>query len=288
MALSYIEADYRPPVSSDVRTAWDHLGIESDEMVVLSAIYEMTTDTPVLMAASLLVGPSAIADGWPAWRVAEGFKPVPQAEVLKVPGTFIVELDGAVAGRITMDEASAYQWLRSVLEDDICPIIGHLPQARASLGSALAPIRIGTHSQTQAGDLATHLARPIVGFHFRRTDEPASIPAGEKWTIEGIDLFFPAVDALGMSWFEEKNGPPPSGLLLGRFERRAWLVSQRLEPEHDLYRVEIRLARYTTASFASSESAPRNPRFCAIDSRCGGKILGLNVFSERCAAPGCC
>lgn len=229
-------------MSGDIRAAWEHLRIKADEAVVLSAVYETATGTPTLMAGSLLVGPPAIAEGgWPAWRLAEGFKPAPGEEALKVPATFTVELDGAVAGRTSLDQGDAYAWLRSALEQGVCPAVGPLPQAHASLGAARSPIRVCTHSQTDAGDLATWLARPIIGFHFPRTDEPADLEAGESWTVGEAELYSPAIDLLGMSWFDEKNGDPPSGLLLGRLERRAWLASQRLIPEDDLYKVEIGL-----------------------------------------------
>lgn len=146
-------------MSGDIRAAWEHLRIEADEVVVLSVVYETATSTPTLMAGSLLVGPPAIAEGgWPAWRLAEGFKPAPGEEALKVPATFTVEFDGAVAGRTSLDQGDAYAWLRSALEQGVCPAVGPLPQAHASLGAARSPIRVCTHSQTDAGDLA-HLAR---------------------------------------------------------------------------------------------------------------------------------
>jgi hypothetical protein len=87
--------------------------------------------------------------------------------------------------------------------------------------------------------LSFALARPVNGFHFARTDEPAGLTAGRSWTVGDVELFSPAIDLLGMSWFDEKPGADPSGLLLGRFERCAWLASQRLVPEHDLYTVQI-------------------------------------------------
>lgn len=219
---------------------WNHLGIEPDEAVVLSAVYETASDTPVLMAASLLIGPAVIANtGWPGWRLAEGFKPQPQGLPLEVPATFTLELESAVAGRVTMSQSAAYDWVRSTLERGICPGIGGLPEARASLAPSRAPIRVSTHSQTNAGDLATHMTRPITGFHFMRTDRPAGVEAATLWTVGGVEISMPAIDLLGLSWFPDKNGEPPSGLLLGRFDRRAWLVSQKLVPEQDLYTVEI-------------------------------------------------
>lgn len=132
---------------------WNHLGIESDEAVVLSAVYETAPNTPILMAASLLVGPAGIAStGWPGWRLAEGFKPQPAGPALEVPATFTVELGSAIAGRITMSQPAAYDWTRSVLEQGICPGVGGLPEARAFLAPARAPIKVSTHSQTDAGD----------------------------------------------------------------------------------------------------------------------------------------
>jgi hypothetical protein len=192
------------------------------------------------MAASLLVGPAGIAStGWPGWRLAEGFKPQPAGPALEVPATFTVELGSAIAGRITMSQPAAYDWTRSVLEQGICPGVGGLPEARAFLAPARAPIKVSTHSQTDAGDLATYMTRPITGFHFKRTDTPAGVEAETWWTVGDVELAMPALDLLGFSWFPEKNGAPPAGLLLGRFDRRAWLVSQKLVPEKDIYRVEI-------------------------------------------------
>jgi hypothetical protein len=228
-------------MAGDIRAAWEHLGAEVGEAVVLSTVYETTTATPVLMAASLLVGPAAIAaGGWPAWRAEAGFRPAPGEEALKVPATFIVELESAIAGRVTMDQSEAYGWLRRVLEDGVCSASGQLPGARAHLGPARSPIRVCTQSNTAAGDLATWLTRPIIGFHFPRTDEPAGVEAGDSWTVGDAEIpVTAAIDLLGMSWFDSKHGAAPSGLLLGRFERRAWLAGQRLVPENDLYTVQI-------------------------------------------------
>lgn len=228
-------------MGSDVQAIWGHLKVEQDEIVVLSAIYGSKDEGHELLAASLLVGPIATADGWPAWRMTEGFRPEPSEDALRVPGEFVATLEGSIVGRAVMRPVEAYQWLRSVLEDGSCPPVGGLPQATASLSIARAPIRISTHSETTAGDLATWLARPLLGFHFLRSGGEIHAVPGNAWDIEGTKLFSPAITALGMSWFEEKKGPPPSGLLVGRFERRAWLISQMLEREHDLYRVQISL-----------------------------------------------
>jgi hypothetical protein len=232
---------YDRTVATDVQAIWQHLGVEPDESVVLSAIYLTETDPPGLMAASLLVGPAGIAEGWPAWRVGEGFRPRPSDDALRVPGEFTVEAEGIVAGRAVMDPKDANRWISSVLEDGICPAVGHLPEAQASLRPARAPIRVCTHSESEAGDLAAWLARPIVGFHFPSAGERPDLAPANHWTIGDTQLFGPALDLLGMSWFEDKKGSAPSGLMLGRFERRAWLASQKLEPESDLYRVEVGL-----------------------------------------------
>jgi len=188
-------------MSGDIRAAWEHLGIEEGEAAVLSVIYETTTDTPVLMAASLLVGPPAIATGgWPAWRAEAGFKPVPGEEALKVSARFVVMLESAIAGRVTMGQREAYGWLRRALEDGVCSAAGQLPEARAHLGPARSPIRVCTQSRTAAGDLATWLTRPIIGFHFPRTDEPAGLQAGDSWTVGDAEvLVTAAIDLLGMS-----------------------------------------------------------------------------------------
>lgn len=223
-----------------VRDTWEHLAIDPEEAIVLSAIYETVNDRPTLMAASLLAGPPEIAaSGWPGWRLAEGFKPQPAGDILSIPAEFVVELEGAVVGRAIVDPADAYRWLRAALEQGVAPSVGSLPDAAAALGPAPAPIRVGTHSQTEAGKLATWLARPIMGFHFPRTTDAKELRPGRSWTVAGLESFNPAMDLLGIAWFDQKQGDDPAGLLLGRFERRAWLVSQRLVPEHDLYTVQL-------------------------------------------------
>src|ERR1700689_498594 len=165
-------------MSGGVRAMWNHLAVETDETVVLSVVYECASDQPVLMAASGLIGPAAFAQtGWPGWRLVEGFKPQPQGVEREVSATFMIELDSAVVGRVAMSQSVAYDWVRSVLERGVCPAVGGLPEARASLAPARAPIKVPTHFPTEAGDLATYMTRPITGFHFLRTDEPAGLEA---------------------------------------------------------------------------------------------------------------
>ncbi|HWX97208.1 MAG TPA: hypothetical protein VNZ01_10200 [Solirubrobacteraceae bacterium] len=227
-------------MSSGVAEMWDHLSIEPDEAVILSGIYETTPDAPILRCASLLIGPPAIAEtGWPGWRLAEGFKPAPSPPALEAPSTFSVDLGAIWAGRVVMTQAEAYGWLRAVMERNQCEAVGGLPVAQAALAQARAPIRVGTHSHTAAGDLATWLARPIAGFHFTRIDDPADIEPESHWTVGDTEIGMPAVELLGLSSFEGSTGAEPSGLLVGRFERRAWLASQRLDLDQDLYSIQL-------------------------------------------------
>jgi len=178
------------------------------------------------MAASLLIGPSEIAaTGWPGWRSTEGFKPEPDERALGVPAEFVIHAEAVVAGRAVLGTSDAYRWLRSTLEQGIAPSVGPLPEASATLSPAAAPIRVGTHSQTEAGKLGTWLARPISGFHFHRTGEAEQLNPGRSWTFGDNEFFNPAMDLLGIAWFEQQQGAGPEGLLLGRFERRAWLVT---------------------------------------------------------------
>jgi hypothetical protein len=225
---------------SDLRTVWEFLGLESDEHFVLSAIIRKDSNGLLLAAASLIAGPRNITDvGWPGWRLAEGFQPPPRTESLAVPASFVHELDNAFVGRTVLSQDAAYAWLRSALEQQVSPAIGGLPEAAAPLGAATAPIRVTTHSQTTAGRLATWLVRPLTGFHFLCTDTVGVPDPLDRWEVNGQSHFSPSLDLLGMSWFENQTGDRPSGLLVGRFERTAWLLSQKLDNENDLYVVNL-------------------------------------------------
>lgn len=98
-----------------------------------------------------------------------------------------------------------------------------------------------SHSETVAGDLAVWLARPVVGFHFPRADDPADIAPPDRVELGEQTFFSPMVSLLGIGWFEGNTSAAPSGLLVGRFERRAWLNGQHLRPDEDIYDVQIGL-----------------------------------------------
>jgi hypothetical protein len=226
----------------DARGLWSRLRAEPEEKAVLTVVFEPQDDGLVLRCGSLLIGPSpAVASGWPAWRLAEGRSPTPSETALAAPAEFVADVGPVTVGRATIELEEALAWLQAALQDGTCPAIRCLPAASASLTAAKAPIRVSTESETAAGAMAAWLARPIAGYHFKRTDEPAQISPGNQWVVNGKTHFSPALDLLGMSWFEHGTSPAPSGLLVGRFERRAWLAGQHLHPESDLYEVRIGL-----------------------------------------------
>lgn len=154
-----------------VRDIWEHLAIEPEEAIVLSAIYETVDDVPKLMAASLLAGPSEIAaSGWPGWRLAEGFKPQPEGDILSIPAEFVVELEGAIAGRAILNPADAYRWLRAALEQGAAPSVGSLPEADAALGPSS-----GTNSCWNTFTNRSRKARDMAG----STDHGFSLPTDD-------------------------------------------------------------------------------------------------------------
>jgi hypothetical protein len=61
----------------------------------------------------------------------------------------------------------------------------------------------------------------------------------ERWEIAGTSHFSPALDLLGIGWFENRTSAQPNGLLFGRFERVAWLLNGRLHHDHDLYAIGV-------------------------------------------------
>lgn len=229
-------------MSITTRELWEYLRVAEDETAVLSAVFEPDEAGLRLRCASLLIGPSGIGEGgWPAWRLVEGHEPAPNVQEVDAPAEFHVEMEQGSAGRVTMTPSNALAWLRSCVERGECPAVGVLPAARARLSTTKAPIRVTSHSETVAGDLAVWLARPVAGFHFHRADTPADIAPPDRVKI-GVDTFFnPMVGLLGIGWFDSQTTSPPSGLLVGRFERRAWLIGQHLRPDDDLYEVHIGL-----------------------------------------------
>lgn len=215
---------------------------ESDEKAILSAVYFRDDGKVQLRFGSLLIGPPAIADvGWESWRRASGLRTSGTDQAAAVPATFSVDLDSVIAGRAVLSISEAQEWTREVVENATCHPVGSLPSATCELGPARSPVTITTHNDTAAGALATGL-RPVRGFHFPLSETPESrLPLAEPWDLNGISVYMPAVSLLALSWFEGMNGEEPSGLLVGRFERRAWLARQKLRPEDELYDVVLGL-----------------------------------------------
>jgi hypothetical protein len=221
---------------------WQSLEPKGDERVVVSAVFEDADRGLVLRCASVIIGPPAIAEaGWPEWRVKEGVSPAPSEPLLGLGASFVVRLDGVLVGRAAVSLGAARDWVTSTLDLGRCPELGPLPAAQAHLAEPRAPIRVTTHSETSAGDLAVWLARPLVGFFLARTDQAAQIEPADSWEVKGRTIFSPAINLLGIAWFGIKTGPPPLGLLLARMERQAWLAGQTLRPEDALYEVRIGL-----------------------------------------------
>lgn len=223
-----------------VRELWPHLNLVGDERAALSVVFERRGGDYLLSFGSLIFGPPPMShQSWPAWRLAEGHAPTPQEASLRAPATFFYEADAFAAGRASLSQDEAREWATSALDHGIAPAVGPLPRAAVSLAATRAPIRVSTQSETPAGNLATWLARPVQGFHFNQAIEVAVLDPEEPWTVNGDTFYMPSADLLGLSWFEGRTGRQPSGLLLGRLERRAWLAGQHLRPEDDLYDVEI-------------------------------------------------
>lgn len=223
-----------------VRELWDRLRVEPDECAVLSAIVEVAEGVVLLRAASLIVGPRELRDvGWPGWRLQEVQHPAPTQLQLDAPQSFCLDLGDTIAARTTIAPREAFAWLKAALETGSFPALDTVPAGRAQLASATAPIRVSTQSETAAGDLAVWLGRPVAGYHFRRSVEaPPRLPP-DRWELDGSTHYSPATTLLGIAWFDSPDGADPSGLLVGRFERRAWLAGQKLHRDVELYDVRI-------------------------------------------------
>lgn len=223
-----------------VRELIGRLGAVSGERAALSLILERRDAGLMVRAGSLVIGPAGVGElSWPGWRTAEGesfgIQPV------EVPAEFIVDLGHSVAGRATMTPPQATAWLKEACESRTAPAVGPLPAAQTPLGPAAAPIRVSTHAETPAGNLAVHLGRPIRAFHFPAATEHGRLSPGDSWDIDGFQVYSPALTLLGIGWFDGMSGPGATGLLVGRMERRAWLGGQRLDAVGHLYELMIHL-----------------------------------------------
>lgn len=223
-----------------VRELLGRLDAEDGESAALSLILERRDAGLTVRAGSLIIGPAGVGkSSWPAWRAAEGedFG----SEPIEVASEFAVDLGHSVAGRATMTPPQAAAWLEEAFESGMAPAVGPLPAARTGLGPAVAPIRVSTHAETPAGDLAVHLGRPIRAFHFPAATEHGQLSPGDAWDVDGSQVYSPALTLLGIGWFDGRTGPEATGLLVGRMERRAWLGGQHLDVAGHLYEVMIHL-----------------------------------------------
>jgi hypothetical protein len=211
----------------------EYLEPESDETAVVSVIAAAHGDRLRLRCASVIIGPAAIAEGWPEWRTHEG-----RRDGLTAPLTagrssgFLLEWEDGVAGRAVGDLEDVVQWLDLALRRGATPALGAIPALETELGSAPAPIEMGSQSYTAAGHLAYQLWRPMSGYLFPVASDVPAPSLADPWELGDATLYNGAMSLLAIPWNPAAEPPIASrSLLLARMQRRAWLTSHRLKDD---------------------------------------------------------
>lgn len=125
-----------------------------------------------------------------------------------------------------------------------------------------------------------------MGFHFPRTTEAKALRPGRSWTVDGVESFNPAMDMLGIAWFDQNQGDDPAGLLLGRFERRAPGSSANASsPSTTSTQSNSGLSRTERTSLTSRSKSKSNLRTSSyLVSIYGGRTPRFEKLSRSCTA----
>lgn len=222
----------------------DRLGIEDDELAVLSVVYDRDQKQLVLRHAKLLFGPSAIGDSsWANWHNHDQVDPIwgaPSAYDLNPEWFF----DGGdfVAGRAVLSRDFAREWLRRLADaSSLIPEAGPLPRASAKLASPKAFLRVFPDLETPMSGYAI-MSRPLQGFFFEGEGR-ADRKFPDDWEIDGARVYGAPLTALGIGMRMESNvvaHAPPVGLFVGRMERRAWIAGAHGSGDYETFKVHIR------------------------------------------------
>jgi hypothetical protein len=235
-------------LDESIDALFDHLDCESDERVVLSAIYRQDNEgVLVLQHASLLVGPAEMAaESWGSWmligseHLRERF-----TELAKVPAEGLIEnapVLGAevLAGRVVMEVEEARRWLSEGFSAGTLPAVGELPSALAPLRAPSAPLHVFPRLWSPASRLTATAVRPQRGFLFELDVELEPLIA-QHWELGGVIAFDGPWSTLGIALPNEghKFEPPPQGLFVGRLERRAWFNDVRGDGTFNRYELHV-------------------------------------------------
>jgi hypothetical protein len=216
-----------------------YLNPEADERAVLSVIFRKSGGILTLTAASLLIGPRAMAESsWPTWRRESGRR----SGVDFVKAEFVHDLAEWVVGRAIVDIADVVGWIESSLAGR-CLSIGPIPEATASLGAAESPIQVFEGVDSPTTQFICGSVRPVRGFHFPNRDNDDT-PQGldREWHLDEQKIFNAPYELLGIFVAKDAESvPSPAGLFVGRLQRRAWLIEVRGGDELETFEVHVGL-----------------------------------------------
>lgn len=251
-------------------TVVELLGVDPGDAAALSIIYDRDENGDrQLRHGSLIFGPPELGgQSWPSWHANN------TGRLHHDPGDLGVEFaheDGPfLIGRAVLSVADAQALLGS-LESGQLPSAGPLPAAVVGIEAPLSPIWVFPHQSTEAGQLAAMASRPLHAFLFRSKAESSGVEFPNCWDVCSDHYFAPDRWQLGLVAAGSAGPIAPTGLLVGRLERRAWIremrgdgddlhyyvVSIGLDPERITpYELVVEIQEWLGGEFATARRLP--------------------------------
>lgn len=222
---------------------------DADEDVVLSvcAARDGDGDGWELIHGTLLVVPDTCASvSWARWDNENGGG-IGEPSVELPPDT-VVQGDGWLLGRTSMDLKTGSAWLRALVEqmqnpnsnhaDVALPAAGPIPSLGAQLRRPKAMIRVMPGAAAPTSCLLTGLGRPARALHFDGSAERRMPEVRSAETPWGT-TYLATRDISGIHITPEGLPPTAGGLLVGRAERGAWIRKVRGDGRFEHFLVDI-------------------------------------------------
>jgi len=200
----------------------------------------------------MLIVPQACGQtSWAEWRRDQGDQGGPEIDGA-LPVSFRLENEGYLFARAVLDPVAANDWLERALAgasgggergafSTTLPAVDPVPALAVELAAPDALVRVLPGTDAPAGVLLAGLKRPAQALLWRcPNEEPFPEPA--RVELGGRTIFLPALDLAGIHLIPQGGvsaRTTPSGLLVGRAERRAWIRGARGSGDFDSFLAEL-------------------------------------------------